>query len=218
MTEPKPRFIPALNKKLLTPFYDPTLRYIMGEDDFKKRLIDQANPQPGERILDLGCGTGTLTIMLQRRQPTAEVVGLDGDTRVLDIAQKKAHKVGVASIRWDTGLADELPYPDESFDKVITSMMLHHLTLPEKLGAFQEVHRVLKPSGSIHIADFGKPHDSLMRFVASYMSHLERTAENFKGRIPELMADAGFEQVEETGHLRNFFGPLSFYRGLRKYQ
>jgi len=216
MTEPKPRFIPALNQKWLTPLYDPTLRYIMGEDGFKKRLIEQANPQPGERILDLGCGTGTLTIMLQRRQPAAEVVGLDGDSRVLDIAQKKADRIGVASIRWDKGLADELPYPDESFDTVITSMMLHHLTLAEKLGAFQEVYRVLKPGGSFHIADFGKPHDNLMRFVASYMSHLERTADNFKGRIPELMAETGFEQVEETGHLRNFFGPLSFYRGLRK--
>jgi len=216
MTEPKPRFIPALNQKWLMPLYDPTLRYIMGEDGFKKRLIEQDNPQPGERILDLGCGTGTLTIMLQRRQPAAEVVGLDGDSRVLDIAQKKADRIGVASIRWDKGLADELPYPDESFDTVITSMMLHHLTLAEKLGAFQEVYRVLKPGGSFHIADFGKPHDNLMRFVASYMSHLERTADNFKGRIPELMAETGFEQVEETGHLRNFFGPLSFYRGLRK--
>ncbi|MHB1118966.1 MAG: class I SAM-dependent methyltransferase [Bellilinea sp.] len=215
MTEPKPRFIPALNQKWLTPLYDPTLRYIMGEDGFKKRLIEQTNPQPGERILDLGCGTGTLTIMLQRRQPAAEVVGLDGDPRVLDIAQKKADRVGVASIRWDTGLADELPYPDESFDKVITSMMLHHLTLPEKLEAFHEVHRVLKPGGSFHIADFGKPHDRLMRFVASYMSHLERTADNFKGRIPELMVETGFNQVEGTGHLRNFFGPLSFFRGLR---
>ena len=216
MTQHKPRYIPALNQTWLTPLYDPILRFVMHEEGFKNRLIEQANPQPGERILDLGCGTGTLTIMLQRRQPAAEVVGLDGDSRVLDIAQKKADRIGVASIRWDKGLADELPYPDESFDTVITSMMLHHLTLAEKLGAFQEVYRVLKPGGSFHIADFGKPHDNLMRFVASYMSHLERTADNFKGRIPVLMAETGFEQVEETGHLRNFFGPLSFYRGLRK--
>jgi len=216
MTEPKSRFIPALNQKWLTPLYDPTLRYIMGEDGFKKRLIEQANPQAGERILDLGCGTGTLTIMLQRQQPAAQVVGLDGDSRILDIAQKKADRVGIASIRWDTGLADELPYPDESFDKVITSMMLHHLTLPEKLGAFQEVLRILKPGASFHIADFGKPHDGLMRFVPFYMSHLERTVDNFKGRIPELLVKAGFDQVEETGHLQNFFGPLSFYRSLRK--
>ena len=216
MTKSKPRFIPALNQKWLTPLYDPTLRYIMGEDGFKKRLIEQANPQPGERILDLGCGTGTLTIMLQRRQPAADVVGLDGDWRVLDIARKKADTIGVATIRWDTGMADELPYPNESFDKVITSMMLHHLTLPEKLRAFQEVYRVLKPGGSFHITDFGKPHDNLMRFVASYMSHLERTVDNFKGRIPELLVKAGFEQGEETGHLPNLFGPLSVYRSLRK--
>jgi len=216
MNQKRPKYIPALNRSWLTPLYDPALRYLMREDGFKRRLLDQANLQAGERVLDLGCGTGTLTVMAQRRQPGAEIIGLDGDQQVLEIARRKAAKVGIPMIRWDKGFADQLPYADAHFDKVLSSMMLHHLTLREKSKAFQEVLRVLKPGGSFHIVDFGRPHDRLMRFISGYMSRLERTAENFQGKIPGLLVAAGFSQVEETGFMRSVFGPLSFYGGFRQ--
>lgn len=215
MAEKKLNYIPALNQNWLTPLFDPLLRYIMHEETFKQRLVDQANPQPGERILDLGCGTGTLVIMIQRRQPAAEIIGLDGDDQVLEIARQKAMQAGLTAIRWDKGLADNLSYPADTFDKVVSSLMLHHLTLPDKRRAFQEVFRVLKPGGSFHIADFGQPHDGLMRFVARYMSRLERTVDNFRGQIPLLLSEVGFSLVEETWHLRSVFGPLSLYRAVR---
>ncbi|HWR65370.1 MAG TPA: class I SAM-dependent methyltransferase [Bellilinea sp.] len=216
MIKDEPRYIPALNQNWLTPLYDPALRYVMREDRFKQQVVAQADPQPGERILDLGCGTGTLTIMLQLRQPEAIVTGLDGDEKVLGIAQQKAQRAGADAIRWEEGLADQLPYPAASFDKVVSSMVIHHLTLAEKLGAFQQVFRVLRPGGSFHIADFGLPHDRLMRFVASYMRFMERTTDNFEGKLPDLLSQAGFTAVEEIGHMRSFFGPLSLYRAEKR--
>ena len=154
--------------------------------------------------------------MLQLRQPEAIVTGLDGDKKVLGIAQQKAQRAGADAIRWEEGLADQLPYPAASFDKVVSSMVIHHLTLAEKLGAFQQVFRVLRPGGSFHIADFGLPHDRLMRFVASYMRFMERTTDNFQGKLPDLLTQAGFTAVEEIGHMGSFFGPLSLYRAEKR--
>ena len=81
------RYIPALSFKWLTPLYDPLLKWVMREESFKRRLIQQANIHPKMKVLDLGCGTGTLTLMLKRAHPEAEVTGLDGDPQVLDIAR-----------------------------------------------------------------------------------------------------------------------------------
>ncbi|MFT3894180.1 MAG: methyltransferase domain-containing protein [Anaerolineales bacterium] len=101
MTSPK-RYIPALRFKWLTPLYDPLLKWVMREETFKRRIIQQANIQPGMNVLDLGCGTGTLTLMLKRAHPNANITGLDGDPQVLNIAREKS---GGMDIRWDEGLA-----------------------------------------------------------------------------------------------------------------
>ena len=90
MKELSSQYIPALRFKWLTPFYDPLLKWGMREENFKRRLVAQANIRPGSRVLDLGCGTGTLTILVKRIIPEAEVTGLDGDPAVLQIAGQKA--------------------------------------------------------------------------------------------------------------------------------
>ena len=96
------------------------------------KLIENTNIQPGMKILDLGCGTGTLTLMIQRAYPDVNITGLDGDVEVLDIARKKSHGVDV---QWDEGLASSLPYPDSFFDRVVTSLVIHHLTTADKRRA-----------------------------------------------------------------------------------
>jgi ubiquinone/menaquinone biosynthesis C-methylase UbiE len=188
------RYIPALSFKGLTPLYDFMLRFIIHEQTFKQRLTIQTNGHDGEKILDLGCGTGTLTIMLKATYPRIDLVGLDGDPQVLQIATEKAEAKGV-SIKWKKGMAYALPFPDNSFDKVVTSLMIHHLTLENKIRAFQEVHRVLKPGGIFLLLDLGKPQNGLMKFISFFLWNMEHAADNFKGLIPGELKEAGFIKI-----------------------
>ena len=206
MSTKSKRYIPALSFKWLTPLYDPLLKWIMLEESFKRKLIQQANIQPKMKVLDLGCGTGTLTLMLKRAHPEAEVTGMDGDPQVLDIAREKSRGT---DIQWDEGLASFLPYPDSVFDRVVTSLVIHHLVTDDKRRAFKEIYRVLKPSGELHILDFGAPHSSLTRFITKYMRRLEETADNFDGKIPLFVTEAGFSEVKEAQNFVTIFGPLS---------
>ena len=205
-------YIPALSFRWLTPLYDPLLKWVMREETFKRKLVQQANIQPKMKVLDLGCGTGTLTLMLKQTYPEAEIIGMDGDPQVLDIARDKSSG---ANIQWDEGLASSLPYPDSVFDRVVTSLVIHHLVTDDKRRAFNEIHRVLKPYGELHVLDFGAPHSSLTRFMTSYMRRLEEAADNFDGQIPLFVTEAGFGGVKEAQHFVTVFGPLSLWRAVK---
>jgi ubiquinone/menaquinone biosynthesis C-methylase UbiE len=206
------KYIPALGFEWLTPLYDPLLKWVMREETLKRKLIDQAGIQPGTQVLDLGCGTGTLTLMLKRAYPNAYVIGMDGDPRVLSIAREKSRGI---DIQWDQGLASYLPYPDAAFDRIVTSLVIHHLTQGDKRHAFAEMYRVLKPHGSLQVLDFGAPHSSLARLMTLYMCRLEEVADNFDGLIPQFITEAGFGSVTEAEHFLTVFGPISIWRAVK---
>jgi len=201
------RYIPALRFHWLTPLYDPLLRWGMREEVMKRYLVDQMALRPGMQVLDLGCGTGTLAIMIRTSHPYVEVIGIDGDPAVLEIAQEKATRAGV-SIRLDSGLATNLPYPDDSFDRVVSSLVIHHLAMPDKQRAFLEARRVLPPLGEFHILDFGKPHNLYTHLAAAVMRHFEETAELLAGQMPSLLARNGFANVEGNRCFTTIFGPI----------
>lgn len=202
------KYIPALSFDWLTPLYDPLLRWGMREGTFKRRLIHQANIQSGQRVLDLGCGTGTLTILIKQSVPEAEVVGLDGDPKVLEIARSKAAKAGV-NLTLDYGMAYQLPYPDGSFDRTLSSLVFHHLVREDKQRTTGEVYRALRPGGEFHIVDFGKPRSLYGNLLSPFMKQLEQASDNVRGLLPVMMRDAGFERVEESAHFTTIFGALS---------
>ena len=202
------KYIPALGHDALTPFYDRFFAATMREQEFKGELIRQMNLRPGERILDLGCGTATLLMMLKRAEPAAEVIGLDADEKVLAIARRKIQAAGL-DIQLDHGMAYQLPYADNSLDHLVSSLVLHHLVLENKQRTFKEVYRVLRPGREFHIADFGRPRHLWARLINPIMRGFEETRENFAGRLPVLLVEAGFIAVSETKHYGTMFGTVT---------
>ncbi len=205
-------YIPAAGHPWLTPLYDPLQRWLMREATIKGRLIERAQIGPGQRVLDLGCGTGTLALAIKQRQPAAHVVGLDIDPRVLTRARGKAARAG-ARVALTRGTAVALPYTDAAFDHVVSSLVLHHLTTAAKRRALSEAYRVLRPGGAVLIADFGRPHTLYTLMVSLVVRRFEEAAANIAGALPALLRAAGFERVRETERYTTPFGTVILYEG-----
>jgi len=206
-------YLRALRFRTLTPLYDALIRWTMPEDAFKRRLVAQAELGPGQRVLDLGCGTGTLTLLAKGTVPGAELVGIDPDADALEIARAKSVRAGL-EIRFDRGSATALPYPEGGFDRVLSSLVLHHLDPEGKRAAAREVYRVLRPGGALHVADWGRPHNPLMRAAflgVQLVDGFATTAESVAGRLPRILREAGLERVEERGRFVTAFGTLALY-------
>jgi len=205
------RYIHAFGPAVLTRFYDPMIR-LLREDEFKGRLVDLAQIQPGDRVLDVGCGTGTLAMLIQRRQPNAEVHGVDGDPKILEIARTKVAQAG-ASIAFERAMAWELPYPDGTFDRVVSSLVFHHLLTDNKRRAAREILRVLRPGGTLILADFGPPRSLPGKAIAWSLRWFEEAADNLAGRLPGLLVDGGFCDVAEIDRFQTYIGPIAYLRG-----
>lgn len=190
------------------------MQLLMPETAFKSRLVEQMKIESGHRILDIGCGTATLTILIKRSHPDAVVIGLDGDPKILKIARSKIEKEAL-DIVLDEGMSFELPYPDGSFDRVVSSLVFHHLTRENKIRTFNEIFRVLKPGGELHAADIGKPQNIFMYLVSVILGFFEETSENIKGLLPRMFQEAGFKQAEETARYTTIIGTLSLYSALK---
>jgi len=208
------RYVAALRFPALTGLYDPLIRLTTRESEFKRRLLELALAEPRQRILDLGCGTGTLAIATKQARPDAEVVGLDGDPAILSRARQKAAAAGV-EIEFREGLADELPFEEDSFDLVLSTLFFHHLGSAAKRRTADEIARVLEPGGALYVADWGPPQDRLMALASlgiRLLDGFEPTRENFAGALPVIFAGVGLEPADgPLERLRTAFGSLAFY-------
>lgn len=193
-------YIPALRYRWLTQAYDPVVRLATREKTFKQALLRQAGIHDQHRILDLGCGTGTLALMAKRAHPAAAVVGFDADAEALGLAGAKAARDGL-EVRLDQGFASVLPYTK-------------HLSFESKTAAIREVLRVLRPGGEFHIADWGKPTNPVMRLAflgVQILDGFATTADSVSGVLLELLRNDGFEKVETTECFSTLFGTMSLY-------
>jgi ubiquinone/menaquinone biosynthesis C-methylase UbiE len=209
MTEARTTFLPAAGHDLFLPLYDP-LTKLLGADRARRVLLDQAALRPGDRILDIGCGTGSLVVMIRRLFPDVTVVGLDPDPKALARARRKAARKGVP-IQLDQGFADALPYPEASFDRVLSSMMFHHLEDDQKEKALSEARRVLKPGGSLHLLDFTGP-ESSDGFLRRRIQSSHRLQDNTESRVLSMLSAAGFAGSKKVGQGALLFLRTAYYQ------
>ena len=217
-TTPSERdFIPAIRFHRLTNLYDSLLHFTLPEKAIKRRLIAQADIQPGHRVLDLGCGTGTLTLLVKQAVSEAIVTGLDADPRALDLAKVKAAKFGV-DLRFVRGLAQDAPFEPQSFDRVLSSLMLHHLPPQAKAEALRSAWSLLRPGGELHIVDWTKAQNLLMRLAflsVQFLDGFEPTEDHVRGLLPTAIKKAGFLGVEETHRVATVYGSLGLFKALK---
>jgi len=208
------KYIPALKYNWLTGIYDWLIRTFMPEKKFKGAVIENANIQDGYSVLDFGVGTATLSIMASQVNPNAVYKGLDIDEKILGLARKKIDETNapVELIKYNGG---KLPFADQSFDRVISSLVIHHLTTGQKLEAFQEFKRILKLDGEVHIADWGKASNFLMRLMfhlVQFLDGYKTTNDNVKGRLPEIIKSAGFSNVLVSQRFNTILGTVQIFK------
>jgi ubiquinone/menaquinone biosynthesis C-methylase UbiE len=196
-------YIPAAGYDWLLPLYD-VFGKLIGTEAAHRQLVDQAGIEPSHHVLDIGCGTGNLTLLVKRLHPRAEIVGLDPDPKALARARRKAEERGFA-VRFDRGFSDELPYAEASFDRVFSAFMLHHLALDAKEKTLREARRVLRSGGAFYALDFGGTNG-----IIAHLFHHAHLADQH--RIPALMQEAGFAEVTELAPRDTILGRISYWR------
>lgn len=214
---PDPKYVPALAYHWLTPFYDVVVRATTRERRFKRALIEQAGFAPGQRVLDLASGTGTLAIWIKQREPLLDITGVDVDPAILARAARKA-KSADATVDFARAFSYDLPYPAAHFDRVVSSLFFHHLSWQDKSRTTQELFRVLKPGGELHVADWGRQANVVMRglfLMIQWLDGFDNTRDNAAGRLVHLFEDAGFVEVAQRRTFSTMFGTLALYRAVK---
>jgi demethylmenaquinone methyltransferase/2-methoxy-6-polyprenyl-1,4-benzoquinol methylase/phosphoethanolamine N-methyltransferase len=172
-------------------------------------IVEMAKIKPGDKVLDVGCGTGNLTLTAERYVGVSgSVYGIDASSEMIDVALNKAKRSGSEAV-FEVGLIEKIPYSDANFDVVISRLMIHHLPNDLKRQGFAEVFRVLKPGRLFFLADFIPPTNPILACVASaVVGH--RMMKNDVWDIPPMLTDTGFMDVA-YGSTRSSF--LAFVSG-----
>lgn len=160
--------------------------------EMRRETLRVADIQPSESVLDVGCGTGSLTrLAASKVAPTGRVAGIDASPEMIATARQKAAKEAPA-IDFRVAPIEQLPFGSDEFDVVLSSLMLHHLPDDVKAQGLVEVLRVLKPGGRLVAVDLA----AVRGLVGHFVGH--QLPEDYAEQLQAMVAGSGFGAVERV--------------------
>lgn len=175
-----------------------------------RMIVEMAKIKPGDKVLDVGCGTGDLTLTVENYVGmSGSAHGIDASPEGIDLARKKAKRSDSETV-FEVGLIEKIPYPEATFDVVISRLVIHHLPEDLKRRGFVEIFQVLKPGGHLFLADFKPPANPILAHVATALFGHRMMMQSNVENIPPMLSEAGFVEVT-SGPTRSAF--LAFVSG-----
>ena len=191
--QPEYKYIPPFEYHFLTRIYDYILILAGFGRKFREKIVNAVEVKNGQKALDVGCGTGVFLHLLKQKYPGVFAVGIDPDQEALDISAKKFGP----DVKLIKSFAEALPFENESFDIVFSTLAFHHMPTEIKEQAIQEIYRVLKPGGKLVIIDFGTAKHHWFYRIVTFWESFEYMRGNLQGLLPQFMQEAGFKNVKE---------------------
>jgi len=176
-----------------------------------RNVLELLRLEGGERVLDVGCGTGTLTRLIARNLASGKggrAIGLDAATKMIAVAKRKA--TGIDNIEFDAAIAECLPYPDQSFDRILSTFFFHHIDAKLKRLTLSELWRVLRPGGLGVIVDVDTP-SNFFGYICAWSGYLlfkqDEIKENIRGELRAALDDSDFKWskiAQTSGYIGTF--------------
>ena len=212
-------FTPALGKAWLTPLYDTAIKLLTRERKWRSELVRHAALAPGDRLIDVGSGTGSLLHDLMVNCPETGLVGVEPDPAVLAIAQQKFGS-GADLVRWHNGFLDSLRLANDwRPNKIVSSLVFHQVPVAQKRAILEQIHTLLAPGGMVLIADYMRQESPLMRALfratVQQLDGVADTQPNADGILEQYLTET-FADTERLNTFSTATGAISIWRGQKR--
>lgn len=219
MTSQDKDYVPVLRYRFLTPLYDAAITLLTREGAWRQSVLKALDLQSGERILDIGCGTGSLLSLIHQHQPYAQLFGIDPDPQIIARAKEKLDASGDIELINDMGDALGQYFDPESLDVVVVTLVLHQVPVAGKEAIIKAAFKALKPGGRLMIGDYAVQPNWLMKQcfkIIQMLDGYELTQPNADGILTELAISSGFSEISVTEVIHTPTGAISVVRCLKQ--
>ncbi len=193
--KPDYQYIPPFELHTLTRVYDFVLILAGFGKKFRGKIVNSVEIKKSDKVLDIGCATGVFLQVLKHKYPEVYIVGIDPDKQALDIARNRLNKF--SDVELIQGFGEALPFKNESFDIIFSTLAFHHMPTDIKQKCIIEIYRVLKNRGKLVIVDFGSAKHHWFYKYVTFWETFEYMEGNLQGLIPEFMKQIGFKNIKE---------------------